>query len=200
MTVLEAKLNQKKRNLFHGSSPCDSPAVLGVFFVGGSIKISVGFCYTFPSWFMIFYQKFATPKKSALFDALFSGYISKCNVGFAIWLARAILCSTALQQMNESKQKRSQKPPSSNEFCNEEVNNEGILHDMFKHWNFKFPILGACHSPCWTIKAPLRYPETEHVPEKKNISKGSPLLFQPSSSWWFQPSWKILVKMGIFPK
>ena len=22
----------------------------------------------------------------------------------------------------------------------------------------------------------------------------------PSTSWWFQPIWKILVKMGIFPK
>ena len=24
--------------------------------------------------------------------------------------------------------------------------------------------------------------------------------FQPISGWWFQPIWKILVKMGIFPK
>ena len=25
-------------------------------------------------------------------------------------------------------------------------------------------------------------------------------LFQAITSWWFQPIWKILVKMGIFPK
>ena len=37
-----------------------------------------------------------------------------------------------------------------------------------------------------------------YIKQKKTISTKRPL--QNASSWWFQPSWKIWVKLGIFRK
>ena len=71
--------------------------------------------------------------------------------------------------------------------------NRGILKPIFQLYGY-----GLC-------KGKPKIPKIAGKSQDSYILKGEPLwwfnVWMPTKTcWWFQPIWKILVKMGIFPK
>ena len=70
------------------------------------------------------------------------------------------------------------------------------------HPNFFAPETHHHSARCWDEKSSSRRPAKHQLFNwkswKVNSQKNS--LGRVSTGWWFQPIWKILVKMGIFPR
>ena len=85
-------------------------------------------------------------------------------------------------------------------------NTKTMLQYSFKtlRWHIEFGILISAPKKAYQqhLKSALSPgpPNPWERKLRKRMEQWSLISLTPSPGWWFQPIWKILVKMGIFPK